>query len=307
MKGNPLFSIIIPTKNRDDLLAECLQSLSNQSFKDFEVLVIYEDSTQVFEKFDFEKLKLVRFIKNFKGERSAGRNLGLENSKGQYICFIDDDDMVTENFLLNFYDFLKNNNFPKGIILRTSYSTLANHRLYDSKIKYFDNKNVSPTQFALSNFLGLWTHCISSEIAKSEKFSPQFHFWEDTHYLVRIIQKSKFIQLDGNTYIYRIHEKMGSRMTYYDHISLHNIKNNIDCINDLFQNYGAQISELTQSLNKFLLAEKYMQYATKFILEKRYYLGFSLLMKSIQNGLHKKNWKYYLVFGRNLIYSLFKS
>ncbi len=93
MKTNPLVSVIIPTFNRAHLLDKTLDSVLSQTFKDFEIIVIDDasvDGTQdLLSK--YPSLKSIIFEEN-QGV-SCARNCGIELAKGDYICFLDSDDL----------------------------------------------------------------------------------------------------------------------------------------------------------------------------------------------------------------------
>jgi len=103
LKGNfPLVSIIIPTYNRADQLRICLNSVVNQTFKDFEVIVCDDGSTDHTHDVikDFENVLLIKYIKdvNFGGP-ARPRNNGIKIAKGEIIAFLDSDDWWYENKL----------------------------------------------------------------------------------------------------------------------------------------------------------------------------------------------------------------
>jgi len=90
----PKVSVIIPTFNRSKLLIEAVQSVLNQTFQDFEILIIDDGSTDD-TKQRIRDLRESRF--RYRRNRvnpgvSASRNKGISNSRGGYIGFIDDDD-----------------------------------------------------------------------------------------------------------------------------------------------------------------------------------------------------------------------
>src|SRR4030042_587586 len=89
----PKVSVIITTYNRVHFVCEAIDSVLNQTFKDFEIIVVDDGST------DNTKEALKRYSKNIfyiyqsnKG-RSQARNTGLKVAKGDYIAFLDDDDI----------------------------------------------------------------------------------------------------------------------------------------------------------------------------------------------------------------------
>jgi glycosyltransferase involved in cell wall biosynthesis len=98
-----MFSVIIPTHNRAQVLINCLQCLSIQHFKIFEVLVIDDGSTdntaEICENFNSHlNLKYI-YLKNCSGGPALPRNIGIENSKYDWIAFLDSDDLWSSNKL----------------------------------------------------------------------------------------------------------------------------------------------------------------------------------------------------------------
>ena len=91
---SPLVSIIIPTYNRADDLQRALQSVFDQTFADWEVLVVDNHSTDntdgVIKFFDDPRVKLFKIHND--GVVAASRNLGLKHAIGEYIAFLDSDD-----------------------------------------------------------------------------------------------------------------------------------------------------------------------------------------------------------------------
>lgn len=91
-KRGPLVSVIIPTRNSAQFLNRCLQSIKNQTYKNIEIIVVDNNSTDNTKEIAKKYTKLV-FNKG--PERSAQRNWGAKQSKGEYLLFIDSDMEVT--------------------------------------------------------------------------------------------------------------------------------------------------------------------------------------------------------------------
>ena len=96
MLKNIYFSIILPTYNRADFLPKTIESVISQSFTSWELIIIDDGSTDntkiLVEKYQ-KSQNQIRYIYQKNSERSAARNNGIKNSNGQWICFIDSDDM----------------------------------------------------------------------------------------------------------------------------------------------------------------------------------------------------------------------
>lgn len=129
--GDFFISVIIPTYNRANDLDRCLKSLQHQTFKNFEVLVCDDGSTDNTKKI-VEKYNSIMKIKYIKDENFGGparpRNNGISEAQGDWICFLDSDDWLYPNKLndslpyLNDYDLIHHNldiysnlEKPKGV------------------------------------------------------------------------------------------------------------------------------------------------------------------------------------------------
>jgi len=102
IKFPPLVSVVIPTFNRINLLSRCLRSLEFQTFKNFEVIVCDDESIENIPAVvnEFACNLNIKYLKcNHFGGPARARNLGIENSKGAYIAFLDADDWWTSEKL----------------------------------------------------------------------------------------------------------------------------------------------------------------------------------------------------------------
>jgi glycosyltransferase involved in cell wall biosynthesis len=92
--SHPLVSVIIPTYKRTHYLKLTLESIQNQTFQDFEVLVV-DDGTPGDENQELSKLfDKVRYIKiENSGGPAKPRNIGIKEARGKYLAFVDDDDL----------------------------------------------------------------------------------------------------------------------------------------------------------------------------------------------------------------------
>lgn len=117
----PFFSIVIPTYNRAALLKLTLISLFNQSYQNFEILVIDDggnDHTEDVVK-AFEDPRITYYWKE-NAERGAARNYGANLAKGSYLNFFDSDDVAYENHLQTAADYIIAN--LDVIVFHTSYN-----------------------------------------------------------------------------------------------------------------------------------------------------------------------------------------
>ena len=94
---DPTFTVIVPTYERPELLAQTLQSILAQTVEDFECLVVDDASPHPAAVPDDARIRLLRLNEN-RGEPAA-RNAGLAAARGRYVTFVDDDDLYTPDRL----------------------------------------------------------------------------------------------------------------------------------------------------------------------------------------------------------------
>ena len=127
MKQNPIVSVLMPVYNGEKYLSEAIESVLNQTFTDYEFIIINDGST------DRSKQIILRYIKNEKrirlleNEKNLGLvqtlNKGLELARGVYIARMDADDICHQDRFLKQVRYM--NNYPEVAICGTSYQTFG--------------------------------------------------------------------------------------------------------------------------------------------------------------------------------------
>jgi len=109
----PLVSVIVPTYNRPEMLAEALQSILNQTFRDFEIIVINDAGVNVDPLIKhFSSHGTFRYINKETNQGiAAARNSGIRIARGKYIAYLDDDDIYYPDHLQTLVDFLEGSLF----------------------------------------------------------------------------------------------------------------------------------------------------------------------------------------------------
>lgn len=103
---NPLVSVIIPTKDSAATLGACIESVKNQTYKHIDCIVVDNYSTDATKEVaDQDGIIYIRAG----NERSAQRNIGAQQSKGEYVCFIDSDMVLSPTVLQECVDIMEKN------------------------------------------------------------------------------------------------------------------------------------------------------------------------------------------------------
>jgi hypothetical protein len=112
MLQTPFFSVVIPTYNRADLLRQALDSVSRQEFQDFEVIVVDDGSTEDLSSLVAEYGERTRLLRQANAGPSAARNNGLSVAKGEYVAFLDSDDVWLPWTLSTYHDVIVQQGSP---------------------------------------------------------------------------------------------------------------------------------------------------------------------------------------------------
>lgn len=188
----PFFTIIVPLYNKENYVENALKSIINQTYNDYEVLIINDCST------DKSVLKVIPFISNKikliehpvnKG-LSASRNTGIENANSNYITFLDADDFWKPNFLETIHRLIIN--FPEAKIYGTNYEEVYQNKTYLPH----NGSNSLPENFeGYINFFkinvkqGIYNHgsvCIAKEVyEKVGNYNTEIKFSNDIDFNIR--------------------------------------------------------------------------------------------------------------------------
>lgn len=177
----PKISIIVPAFNEEKFISRCLESILNQTFKDFEVLCIDDGSTDstfdIITKYSQADSRIVPLKNTGKGVSSA-RNLGLDNAKGEYIGFVDSDDFIQPQMYDFLYKSLTENNGDMAICgcKRTGVQNV------ESFVYSFKKCSASELieENKIDSFLCIWTKLIKKDVFKNEIRFKKFKIGEDS-------------------------------------------------------------------------------------------------------------------------------
>jgi glycosyltransferase involved in cell wall biosynthesis len=120
MRDDKLISIIVPIYNVEKYLQRCLDSIRAQTYENIEIILIDDGATDMSGKIadqNAEQDKRINVIHQSNAGLSAARNRGIDQSRGEYLTFIDSDDYIAADYVEYLYDLLKNTHFQSPLAI----------------------------------------------------------------------------------------------------------------------------------------------------------------------------------------------
>ena len=190
------FSVIVPIYNAEKTIERCLNSVMSQTFRDFEVLLINDGST------DNSLEKCISISKNDKrisiiSQKNSGpsfaRNKGLDIAKGKRIVFVDSDDYLENNCLQIIHEkFLEDDYDAVFISFNVICGQLKTKKIY----KNFNSLSLQDLMVSLSNrnmFGYTWCKVFNKNIVGTIRFDKNLYLMEDELFTIKVISKCKNI------------------------------------------------------------------------------------------------------------------
>jgi len=214
-------SVIVPVFNAEKYLGECVESILEQSFPNFEILLINDgsrDSSGHMCDSYAKKDARVRVFHKENGGVSSARNLGLDNASGEWICFVDSDDWLEPGYfeVLQEIDCSDYELVQSGVKLLN----LSENSVILRKCK---NQRISRSSlFEKGNFCS-YSVCYFFKQQKLNalklRFNRNVRFSEDREFIIKMALNVEYIkQTDKSLYVYRLNEGSATvKKRSYDH------------------------------------------------------------------------------------------
>lgn len=211
-------SVIIPIYNTGEYLEECLESVINQTYNNYEVILINDGSTDnsllIANKYA-NKYNNIRVINQQNYGQSVARNRGIKEAKGKYIYFADSDDILEKNLLEDCYRKFKENDIDmvmfgyKFMCENGIDEHLNNKEILISDVlsdKYVSGKDIFKKNIYINDFLAVvWTQMYKkSFLLENKLFFEEKIFYEDLEFIFKTFIKCKrMMYLNKSMYVYR--------------------------------------------------------------------------------------------------------
>lgn len=190
-------SVIVPIYNIENYLNKCLNSLVEQDFEDYEIILIDDGSNdcsgeicEIWKK-KSEKIR-VYHIENH--GVSFARNMGIEKSKGNYIMFVDGDDWIENNMLSSMYRLVKDN--KPDIVMCNMYLDYENGK--KEKCNFYQSENLEFDKKGVEKLLKMWgpsCKLYKKDIINEIRFSVSMTCGEDLFFNSQIIFEDKIFRM----------------------------------------------------------------------------------------------------------------
>ena len=182
----PKISIIVPMYNVEKYIDKCLNSLINQTFKNMEIIVVNDGSTDgsasIVEKYLLKHSSKIKYLEKKNGGLSSARNYGIEYATGEYIAFLDSDDYVEHNMYEEMYKLAKKENADMvecDFIWEWEYGK----RVFDKRREYKTREDMMKKPRVV-----VWNKIFRRElINKTKARFPEGLIYEDMEFFYKIL------------------------------------------------------------------------------------------------------------------------
>ncbi|MCB9197892.1 MAG: glycosyltransferase family 2 protein [Flavobacteriales bacterium] len=292
----PFFTVIIPTYNRPEFLKRALESVFDQSFNDFEVVVVNDGSTQGTDLYSelnrtYSNQSSFKMLFKVNEGLAAARNTGIETANGKFVCFLDDDDYYLDNHLQELYKLIKDKNETDGF-----YRTFTEIELKGGKLKKQIIEPIQPNENPLlkiqERMVSANNVCISKGILENYKFNPAVPIAEDYELWMRIIAKYPYFESHVITTHYDLSRDSMSSGSWEKNYKY------IETFDNIFGN-----REVIAKLSKIDRKRIYQKYYDRIIPNLVISSGIGSLIKSRSSIVKRAGARYYF---RSLVLGLIK-
>ena len=202
---SPRISIVLPTYNGSDFLSQALDSILNQTYADFELIIVDDASTDETPRIiaDYAKRdKRIRVIRNPENQHiAASLNIGFKTAKGQYLTWTSDDNLYRPTALAVMVDYLDNH--PEtGLV----YTDWTRYNVID-RAEQTMHLDMAPADILNGCIVGpcfMYRKDIAQTVGPYDSTYPLV---QDYDYWLRFYLKTSFASIPQDLYIYRLHPK----------------------------------------------------------------------------------------------------
>lgn len=302
MKEDIKFSVITPAYNRGELIGKAIQSLLDQSYSNWEMVIIddgsIDNTREVVESFEDPRIK---YHYQDNQERSIARNNGISKATGEFICFLDSDDYYLPEHLATFAEALQKQDQFRGLLYADGYLESGDNR---KEVTFSYNPEKHPANLAFHSFFSSNGVCAHRSVFEKDLFYPQMKVMEDVHLWLRILMKHPFIYIPEYTSVVVDHEGRGGTEFFAksDKKSLDIYLSNVE---DLFFNHGLGNYVSQKEWNDFRI-KRYYTFAFNNAWKKEFKEALKLMAEIIKTSPRQAFTKRFLKLKKEFAVSLLR-
>jgi glycosyltransferase involved in cell wall biosynthesis len=223
-------SVIVPVYNASQYIGRSLDSIINQDFKGFEIIVIDDGSTDDSLEIINKKLSDCRIPHKIIHQENSGvsvaRNRGIDESSGDYLVFVDADDYVSKNHLSVLYN--GETDFSLTLFVKEEGETLSSPYIYSQDL--ISTEDFIKMELNMQMPFNFFQLMYSSEIIKNNnvRFTPGVVYGEDIEFVLKSLVYGDKIAINNEiTYFYVQHSDSAIRTTEFKRFKIVDIFENI--------------------------------------------------------------------------------
>lgn len=203
-----LISVIVPVYNAEQYLEKCIESIINQTYKNLEIIIIDDGSTdkspEICDKYAAKDVR-INLVHKENGGVSSARNAGLDVFKGEYVTFVDSDDFISYDYVEKLYC---------SVIENSADISICNYKINGNKRHKLNRHGKTPASSFIYDYLSLtietdecWGKLFNKSVVDSIRFD-NYKVSEDSLFVFYCLINANFVSfVDEYLYCYRVHNE----------------------------------------------------------------------------------------------------
>lgn len=211
MENKPLVSVIVGMYNGEKYINECINSIVQQDYKNIEIILVDDGSPdncgKIADRYA-EEDKRIKVVHQENSGVSISRNNALDLAEGEYVCIIDQDDIISKDYISYFYRLIVENNAEISLTPNADkFFNKINIDLKKDSIQVWDGKKTTIEMLYHKIIIAPWNKMISRKLIEDNKirFNSNFFGGEGFAFSIECYQYAQRIAIGNkNVYHYRV-------------------------------------------------------------------------------------------------------
>lgn len=237
MKREPLVSIVVPIYNLEKFLDKNIKSLINQRYKNIEIILVDDGSPDNSAKICDEyakKDKRIKVIHKVNEGVSKARNTGIDNSIGDYICFVDGDDFLANDFIEYMLDLINKTNSDFALSKNCFKYNISKemNQIDEDDIEIYSPADATALLISQRVEVGCWNKIYSKKLLDKYniRFNDKQFYGEGLLFITTVAQHSKCVGVGNRKVYYYRKDNINSATTKYNSDKFSNGLNSLKII-----------------------------------------------------------------------------